>query len=435
MVNLNSYDLERELKRLDDEGYNRKNKDVIRKFINDLKIKDKLSEVRLISYTTRLRVIARWIPDKFLNPDKDDMDKILTELANKKNDYTENTRTAYIIAIRRFYKWLLGNNKAYPEFLDDVRRSRSRNYGEPESLVTPDELRSILSSCVNPRDRALFSTLYDSGARLGELLTMKVKDFIGDKNGALLSVNGKTGHRQIRVVGDSIAYLRAWLDYHPERQNPDAYLFCGLSKSTMGKQLNYTDTYAIFRRTLKRAGFVDEKGNVKRRIHPHLFRHTRATILAKVVPEAPLESQMGWIHGSRQTQTYVHLSLRDQDNAILKGYGKEAKEDREISKENEPKECPRCRTLNESTAKYCRNCWLPFDIKEALEAEEKEQEIEKAVEESNVLSPLVKALIKNASQTDKVKALNTLLGSLLNDPEMKEVGEAFTKEVRKAVNH
>ncbi|MCL5874252.1 MAG: tyrosine-type recombinase/integrase [Candidatus Thermoplasmatota archaeon] len=431
MSSLSCYDLEREMRRLDDEDYSKKNKDVIKKFVNDLKIKDNLSEVRLISYTTRLRVIARWIPDKFLSPNKDDMDQILTELADKRNDYTENTRTAYIIVIRRFYKWLLGNNKTYPEFLEEVRRSRNRNHVEPENLITPDELRALLDSCTNPRDRALFSTLYDSGARLGELLTMRIKDFIGDKNGALLSVNGKTGHRQIRVIGDSIAYLRAWLDYHPDRQNPDAYLFCGLSKHTMGRPLDYNETYSIFRRTTKRAGFVDDKGNIKRRIHPHLFRHTRATILAKVVPEAPLESQMGWIHGSKQTQTYVHLSLRDQDNAILRGYGKKVKEDGEISNENEPKECPRCRTLNESTAKYCRICWLPFDIKEALEVEQKEHEIEKAVEDSNVLSPLVKTLIKNASQTDKVKALNTLLGSLLNDSEMKELGEAFIREVRK----
>ncbi len=44
-------------------------------------------------------------------------------------------------------------------------------------------------------------------------------------------------------------------------------------------------------------------------------------ILASKVAEAPLESQMGWVHGSRQTRTYIHLSMRDHDNAILKAYG------------------------------------------------------------------------------------------------------------------
>lgn len=36
---------------------------------------------------------------------------------------------------------------------------------------------------------------------------------------------------------------------------------------------------------------------------------------------------MGWIHDSRMTQTYVHLSGRDQDNAILKAYGIDVKDE------------------------------------------------------------------------------------------------------------
>ncbi|WMT43656.1 MAG: hypothetical protein RE469_05450 [Cuniculiplasma divulgatum] len=36
---------------------------------------------------------------------------------------------------------------------------------------------------------------------------------------------------------------------------------------------------------------------------------------------------MGRVHGSSMTQTYVHLSGRDQDNAILKAYGIEVKDE------------------------------------------------------------------------------------------------------------
>jgi len=46
----------------------------------------------------------------------------------------------------------------------------------------------------------------------------------------------------------------------------------------------------LSKRTLGRAG-------IKRRIYPHLFRHTRATILASRVTEGPLEAQMGGYMG------------------------------------------------------------------------------------------------------------------------------------------
>jgi len=214
----------------------------------------------------------------------------------------------------------------------------------------------------------------------------------------------------VRIVGNSIAYLRAWLDNHPLRNDVNAFLFCNLSDNILGRSLTYADVYSIIRHTAKRAG-------IKKRIHPHLFRHTRATILASKVTEAPLEAQMGWVHGSRQTRTYVHLSLRDQDNAILKAYGIKVPENETIQ-EDKPKECPRCHTLNPSEAQYCRNCWMPFDIKTAIEIEEKEREIERKIKESSVIDSMVKELIDKAPETAKIQLLNTILESIMKNPEL-----------------
>ena len=44
--------------------------------------------------------------------------------------------------------------------------------------------------------------LYDSGCRIGELLTLRVKDIEYDDYGIRLTVNGKTGVRRVRTVGD-----------------------------------------------------------------------------------------------------------------------------------------------------------------------------------------------------------------------------------------
>jgi integrase/recombinase XerD len=394
-----------ELRRLENEPFNGEIKTTIKKFVNDLKIKENISEIRRINYVQRLRKIASWIPDSFLDPTEESMDEVLKQLYD--NDYSDWTRDTYVTMLKKFYRWKL---KELPDFIKNMKIRIKENGKEVDDLLTSQDVTALIENSKNARDRALFSVLYDSGCRIGEIINMRIKDLGFDEFGALLRVTGKTGFRQVRIVGNSIAYLRAWLDNHPLRNDVNAFLFCNLSDNILGRSLTYADVYSIIRHTTKRAG-------IKKRIHPHLFRHTRATILASKVTEAPLESQMGWIHGSRQTRTYVHLSLRDQDNAILKAYGIKTPENETIQ-EDKPKECPRCHTLNPSDAQYCRNCWMPFDIKTAIEIEEKEKEIEGKIKESSVIDSMVKQLIEKAPETAKIQLLNTVLENIIKDPEL-----------------
>jgi integrase/recombinase XerD len=402
-----------ELRRLENEPFNGEIKATIKKFVNDLKIKENISEIRRINYVQRLRKIASWIPDSFLDPTEESMDEVLKQLYD--NDYTDWTRNTFVVMLKKFYRWKL---KELPDFIKDMKVRIKENGKEANDLLTSQDVMALIENSKNARDRALFSVLYDSGCRIGELINMRIKDLGFDEFGALLRVTGKTGFRQVRIVGNSIAYLRAWLDNHPLRNDVNAFLFCNLSDNILGRSLTYADVYSIIRHTTKRAG-------IKKRIHPHLFRHTRATILASKVTEAPLESQMGWVHGSRQTRTYVHLSLRDQDNAILKAYGIKAPENETIQ-EDKPKECPRCHTLNPSDAQYCRNCWMPFDVKIALDMEEKERKTIEAIKKTDVVDPLVKKLIEDAPESAKIELLASLLEEISKDPEkVKKLRDSF----------
>src|SRR5207248_10505295 len=115
--------------------------------------------------------------------------------------------------------------------------------------------------------------------------------------------------------------------------------------------------YASARRVIKMAA---EHVGLRKRRQPHLFRHTRATELAKKVTEAPLEAQMGWVPGSGMAKVYVHLSGRDQDAAILKAHGIELDEG-DTEQTARPKQCPRCESQNASNAKFCRKCGMPLE--------------------------------------------------------------------------
>jgi len=73
----------------------------------------------------------------------------------------------------------------------------------------------MIEACDNPRDRALVHVLYESGARSGELLNMKIGDVEFDQYGAVIRVCGKTGPRRLRLI-ESVPDLQLWLSMHPK---------------------------------------------------------------------------------------------------------------------------------------------------------------------------------------------------------------------------
>ena len=369
-----------------------------------------LSAGRKYAYLLRLRKVAFIIPDSFLNPSAKDIRKVMTTIQKTPVKWgsgephlpSVNQIQAYQVCIKKFYKWLLGKNKIYPECVEWIKITNPRNLQEkPVEIISPQEHKLMIESARNPRDRALFSLLYDSGCRIGELLTLRIKDLMFDEYGGLIAVTGKTGYRKVRIVGNSIAELQAWLDYHPERNNRDAPLFCQVDGESRGEQMQYDQVHSVFTKTAKRA-------KIKRRIYPHLYRHTRSTILASKVPEAVLESQQGWVHGSRMSRVYVHLTQDQQDEAILQANGIKKKVSAEIEPES-PLSCPRCGTLNTKDGKYCRKCWLPLSVEAVIDLKEKQNYIERSLLMDGKISPDIKAVLDLMPESEKTGILASIV--------------------------
>ncbi|AGO61225.1 MULTISPECIES: tyrosine-type recombinase/integrase [Ferroplasma] len=368
-------------------------------FVDEVKITG-ITGFRELFYLTKLRIIYNNLQDKFLNPDKR---AIITMLLDFKKKYTDQTLIDYENVMKRFYRWKFGT---LPDYMANLKVSRKPSHDKKMDLITRADIDEMINNCNNARDKAIISIPYDSGCRIGEILDLRIKDVVYDEYGALLHVHGKTGNRSVRIIGDSIAYLR---DYLKTKDGRDEYLFTGLQGTTMHKQLQYTAIRRLFINVRRRAG-------IEKRIYPHLFRHTRASMLASKVPEAPRENQMGWVHGSQMTAIYVHLSGRGQDNAILKAYGIHVDEDRII--EEKPKKCPRCDHLNASTALYCTNCFMPFNEKLALEYKDKENNIVSTLKSSSVIPGMTKSILEKAPEGFKNKMIEEILEEILKDPEL-----------------
>jgi hypothetical protein len=229
-------------------------------------------------------------------------------------------------------------------------------------LIKPEEVAKLAEVADNQRDRAFVLTHYDGGFRIGETLSMRVLNVEFDKYTAVVRVDGKTGPRRVRLTISTPA-LAAWLSIHPFRNDPDASVWIGIGTVGKNKPLTYAGASSMLKRLAKKAG-------LKKRIYTHLMRHSRATELATILTEAQMKEHFGWVPGSYMPSTYVHLSGRDVDGAILKAHGISVDEASNSRAAITLTKCPRCSKDITSEDQFCPACGMVLDAKTAVQLED-----------------------------------------------------------------
>ncbi|MFC1956918.1 tyrosine recombinase XerC [Chloroflexota bacterium] len=116
------------------------------------------------------------------------------------------------------------------------------------------------------RNRAIILVLVDCGLRLGELLNLKLFDINMEQQ--LIKADGKTGERVVRFGSTTAKALKKYLKLRNNINGRNDSL-CLTGK---GITLKDSSVETMFIKLSKRTGI---------RVHPHLLRHTFATLWLK----------------------------------------------------------------------------------------------------------------------------------------------------------
>ena len=179
---------EYELDRLRNSKIGPDSKKKIKQFLDYLENVEELSYNRLYFHAINLRVLAEGMGNSFISPATDDIIEALAK--QRKRNLSEWTIEGYKATLKRFYYWL-----GKPDVVKDIKfKSKSKiNYKKkPDWRISQEEVDLLIASCDNARDKAIISLLYDSGMRIGEILTLRIKDVVFDNYVMGTMVSGKT---------------------------------------------------------------------------------------------------------------------------------------------------------------------------------------------------------------------------------------------------
>jgi len=359
--------IERELKKVRESTD--VNKDTLLRYYSH-SVAEGLSLARILRRLVHCRDLSGMLGIRFEDATKEDIVRIVASIERKK--FSVWTKLGYKKMLKQFYKWLRGTDEAPPE----VRWIRCGKNPPltllKKDLLTVDEVNSIVEQADNIQYKALFSVLFDSGRRFGEILGLRVCDVEFDTIGAKLRVDGKIG-KDIARIGASAPRLAIWIDNHPDKNKPESPLWIAV-KGDRVTQLGYTTVMKKLKKAARKAG-------IRKRVWPYLFRHSRITSASTKLTYSQMCHVFGWKQGSDMPQFYVHLADDERDEAFLKMNGMNIINNRHSETTvYAPKVCPRCRKNNSPDAKYCNGCGLAFDLKYAVEVDQRKEDIKERID-------------------------------------------------------
>jgi len=226
----------------------------------------------------------------------------------------------------------------------DIQNVRSRKVARNRVEFMSETALTILLEQPDPetqsglRDQFFMILLYDTGARIQEILDLKLKDIhLNDQTPSIYLTGKGNKTRAVPLMDKTIAHLQEYMKtFHSDGDlGNDQYLFYTLIKGLKGRMSEDNVSYFLKRYAASAHQVCSE---VPLRMHAHLFRHTRAMHLYQAgIPLSYIKDFLGHV-SINTTNIYASTDtsmMRAALEKIDKRDGKQASTVEPIWQDNE----------------------------------------------------------------------------------------------------
>jgi integrase/recombinase XerD len=285
--------------------------DDVRAFRHYLTAERGMAENTVLAYGRDLDRFAGWVAGGGL---RDYLRPTIRELTNyiaqmREENLAPTSCARHLVALKMFYRFLRLEERSDPAAVELL--SSPALWERIPHVLSPEAVEKLLAAPVPLdrfflRDRALLETLYATGSRASEVVTLRLEDL--HLGSAFLKCTGKgSKQRLVPLNPPAVRAIEAYLgDVRPDLAKSGDVPWVFVSRG--GKRLTREMLWVIVKKYARRAGLSGK-------VSPHTLRHSFAThLLAGGADLRAVQEMLG--HANiRTTQVYTHVD-RDRLKAI-----------------------------------------------------------------------------------------------------------------------
>lgn len=300
--------------------------ELLQKFLIDrLQSQQAASVHTLASYRDTFRLLLAFIEQKTMRPPsqqrlKDWSASQVLQFLNfleKQRRCAVRTRNNRLAAIRAFMRYVAQEEPSALALSQAVLAIPMKRFDRLlVGYLTRTEVEAILAATDSAttsgrRDHLLLSLLYNTGARISEILALQ-RQHIRQQPTTVVEIIGKgRKQRSLPLWKSTATELKRYLGSLPAQ--PETLIFTnrfgqGLSRSGVEKRLRQTVQHAL-------PGCPSLKG---RRISPHTFRHSAAMHLLQAKVDITVIALLLGHETSATTHHYVELDMQMKEQCLSK---------------------------------------------------------------------------------------------------------------------
>lgn len=252
----------------------------------DKLLQKRYSENTIKSYKIYMQDYATAMQNRSLKDiTTEEINQYILGLIKEKN-ISISQQNIRINAIKFYYEKVLGRGRKVYQ-IDRPRKERSL-----PDVLSKAEIKLMLQT-QNVKHKCIIALIYSCGLRRSEAVNLEIKDIISER--MVIKIVGAKGKKD-RYVQLSPGLLELMRGYYL-KYKPKKWLFEGQT----GGQYSAESVF----RVVKNVGF---KAGIKKRIYPHILRHSYATHQLEQGVDIRLIQQWMGHESIKTTQRYTHVS-------------------------------------------------------------------------------------------------------------------------------